>query len=162
MKKRLISIAWSLIPFAITLILVVNLFSLSVVAVAVIVAIISVYGGLMALSWKNSARAKQLQISSYSYNGSKGKILKIALCVSSPFGFLLLLISLIPVEHYSIWMLVIFPAMVMFCMPLAVVADFCREFRVSSVLFWVVQMLIQFACVGAGRVLSLVLIEIFS
>lgn len=161
MKNKSISAAWSVIPLAVACVVFIYLFSVSAVTVSVTVAILSIYCVLMTVSRKNSRRAQQLQINPYSYKGTQGNIFKIALSISSPFYFCLLLLALFPVQHYSVWLLFFIPAMLVFCLPLMVVADFCKEFLIPKRIFWSVQLLIQLSCIGVGRVFSTLLLSRF-
>lgn len=161
MKNKVISTAWSVIPLAVACVVFVHLFSVSAVTVSVVIGILAVYCALMTLSWEHSGRARQLQINPYSYKGTKGNIFKIALCISSPFYFCLLLLALLPVQHYSVWLLFLIPAMFLFCLPLVVIADFCKEFLIPKRIFWSAQILIQLACIGVGRILAALLLSRF-
>lgn len=157
MKKQSLSAMWSVIPFALACFVFICVFPMHVVTVFIIVS----YCVLMGLSWKNSEKARQLQTNPYSYKGTKGRILKIALCISSPFWFCQFLLALFPVQHYSIWLLFFIPTMFVFALPLSVVADFCKDFRLSRKLFWGLQFLIQASCIGVGRIFAALLLRRF-
>ena len=159
MKNKVVSALWTVIPFILGCVVAVHLVPISATSSAVLAAVLFVYSSLMTLSWSNSKRAQQLQCNPYSYKGTKANIVKIAICISSPFYFCLMLLALFPVQHYSIWLLIFIPTMIMFSLPLVTVADFCKEFRLSMKLFWGMQFLIQLSSVGIGRVFARLLMR---
>lgn len=132
MKKTVISALFLLIPIGIVCLIFIHLFSVSVATLSVLAAILSCYGTLMTLSWKNSKKAEQLQLYPDSHTGGKTDIIKVAFCISTPFYFLLFLLSLFPIQHYSVWFLFFLPAMIVLALPLEVAADFCKMFGIPK------------------------------
>lgn len=110
--------------------------------------------GVTLLSRKNSIRATIMMLRPFLYENMKKKVLKMAILIASPFYLCTLLLSAFPVQHYSIWFLVILPALFFFCFPLSVIAGFCKSFKVSRLLFWGLQLGINGLCIFTGRVVS--------
>ena len=159
MKNKLISSVLSLVSLVFCLVLIFRLFAINITVIIMILTILLIYSSLLALSWKSSTKAHHLQTHPFSHKGGGGDILKIALAISSPFYFCILILSCIPLTHYAIWCLIIFPAILLFAMPLTVVADFCKDFKIRKTTFWAIQIMIQLTCVGIGRFISVFLMK---
>ncbi len=159
MKKPFLSSLCVLIPLAIVCAIYVYLFSVSLVTVLVLAAILLIYGVLMALSWKNSKKAQRLQDGILHCSGTKSTIFKTACGISAPFYFCQFLLALFPLQHYAVWLLFLVPAMIVFSLPLGVVAEFCETFGIPKKFFWAVQVLIQLSFILLGRAASLFLVR---
>lgn len=113
---------------------------------------------LTLLSRKHSRKARIMMIRPFLYRETRWNILKRTVYIASPFYLCLFLLATFPVQHYSIWFLVILPTLIFFCIPLTVVANFCDEFNVKRSLFWWMQIGIAVCCISVGRVISVVLL----
>lgn len=114
---------------------------------------------LTLLSRKTSRKARIMMIRPFLYSETKRKILKMAFSIAAPFYFCLLCLATFPVQHYSIWFLVVLPTLIFFCIPLTVVANFCDEFKVSKPLFWITQLGMATVCICVGRLVASVLLQ---
>ena len=154
MKKILRSTLFFLIPVGIICVIFVSLFSISPAVIVVLAAGIALYGLLMALMWKSSKKAAYLLLYPNTHTGRKADILRIALCISAPFYYLTFLMALLPVQHYSVWILFFFPANVMFIPLISEVADFCDIFRFRKAFFWTIYLSAQTIFFAIGRVFA--------
>ena len=109
---------------------------------------------LTLMSRRNSIKAKIMMMRPFAYDNAEEKVLKMALRIASPFYLCVLLLAAFPVQHYAVWFLVIFPALIFFFFPLSVVAGFCKDFKVSRLLFWSIQFGIEALCIFFGRIIS--------
>ena len=160
-KKRLkkgevlISEIWAFIVFFTALaLLMIFWLSINWWFVLVFLGIFLAFCFLTLLSRRNSIRAKVMMMRPFMYDDVRKKVLKMALLIASPFYLCVFLLSAFPVQHYAVWLLVIFPALVFFCFPLSVVAGFCKDFRVPKFLFWGIELGIEGVCIFAGRLIS--------
>ena len=157
MRSKIFSLVLSILAVLAAVTVVIKILPLSYITVLIVTAIVFIYGSLMTLSWRNMTNANSLQTHACEYTGGKGKIIGMALAIGSPFYFCQFLVAIIPIYHYTVWLLVFFPTVFLLSVPLALVADFCRAFGIRRRLFWTIQLTVQVSCLFLGRVVSEIL-----
>ncbi len=159
MKKTLRSALFFLFPVGIICVIFTSLFSISRAVIVISATGIAIYGLLMALMWKSSKKAALLLLYPNTHTGRKADILRIALCISAPFYYLMFFLALLPVQHYSVWLLFFLPASVMFIPLLTEVADFCDMFRFRKAFFWTIYLSMQTFFFAIGRVFARIIAD---
>jgi len=157
MKAKLFSLVLSILAVLAAVTVIVKLLTLSYITVLIITGIVFTYASLMTLSWKNMEAANLLQTRACEYTGGKFKIVRTALAIGSPFYFCQFLIAIIPIYHYTVWLLVFFPTVLLLSVPLVLVADFCKAFDIKRRWFWTTQLIVQLSCLLFGRVIAEIL-----
>ena len=157
MKAKLFSLVLSLLAVLAAVTVIVKLLTLSYITVLIITGIVFTYASLMTLSWKNMEAANLLQTHACEYTGGKLKIVRTALAIGSPFYFCQFLIAIIPIYHYTVWLLVFFPTVLLLSVPLVLVVDFCKAFDIKRRWFWTTQLIVQLSCLLFGRVIAEIL-----
>ena len=131
----------------------IKVLSISIATVLILACFIVIHTVFITLSWRNLKKVQLLLLSPCEYKGRKGNILRIALCICSPFYLYILLFSMFPIEHYSIWFLFLLPATVIFFVATAEVSDFCRDLFLSKRIFRLTQIALELLCIAIGRLL---------
>ena len=157
MKAKLFSLVLSILAVLAAVAVVVKILPLSYTTVLIVTAIVSIYASLMTLSWRSMTTANVLQSRACEYTGGKLKIVRTALAIGSPFYFCQFLIAIIPIYHYTVWLLVFFPTVLLLSVPLVLVADFCKVFDIKRRWFWTTQLIVQLSCLLLGRVIAEIL-----
>ncbi len=164
MKKLLFSflpIALSLTGPILALIAVIRIFSVSITTVAIMGGILLVYGATMILCWSCLERAQRAELQGKLPRGGRRGVFLLALGISAPYSLSLFLLSLFPVMHYSFWLLVFLPAVILFSLPLTVVADFCSRFHLRTTWYWGIQLFLWLFLIFVGRSLAPILVAQF-
>ena len=154
MKAKIFSLVLSLLAVLAAVTVIVKLLTLSYITVLIITGIVFTYTSLMTLSWKNMEAANLLQTRACEYTGGKLKIVRTALAIGSPFYFCQFLIAIIPIYHYTVWLLVFFPTVLLLSVPLVLVADFCKNFGIKRRYFWSMQAVMQLSCLLLDRLIA--------
>ncbi len=161
MKRFLYQIGLMLVLVAAFCIFLVRVFSVTVITVAAIGTILAFYGSSMALSRKCARKARELHNGVCAYAATVGEMMRLVLGISSPFYFLLLLLALFPIRHYSVGFYFFFPAMVMLDSLLGIVSNYFYALGLSRKIFWGYQMLIQLGIIVLARAGALQLFNRF-
>ena len=124
-------------------------FSMSIKTIVLLVSVIFVYIELSDLSRHCLHNLKKLQLEQKP--APQSYILKNMFGSSVSHYFCLVCLALFPVRSYSLWLLLFFPAVVLFSVPMVELCDSCSELSVSKVRFWIIHFTILLFCFSVGR-----------
>jgi hypothetical protein len=135
----------------------INVFEISIVAIAVLLAFLAVYAFFIAFGWKSMRKlnAYEQKLVHFGLNkGDERKILFYSLSTLSPMWLCIFLVSCIPLFTNGVWIITIFPCMFLSCVPAATVLEEFYGLTHKKLPFVLLFLLFAVICCLLGVVVS--------
>ena len=130
---------------------------LNVITIIISAVIITFLAMLLEVSRSNAKKARNMQTTRQLYGRTQKGLLKIAFCIMSPFYYILICFSCVPIDFGMLFGIVIFPIVLLTLLLSISVSDFCYNFGVKHMFFWGGNVLTLCLCVLIGRIVASVI-----
>ena len=135
----------------------VRMFEISVTFIAVLSLILIVYAAVLGIGWKSMEQINKYEQKAVHFGLDKGddkKILIFSLASLSPLIFCVFLVSLIPLYTYEVWLITVFPCIIINCLPVISVLDEYHSLTRKRLPFVVCYLFLVAVCCLLGVLVS--------
>lgn len=162
MKHKIGQIALFVLSFTLFACIYIGVFKISVTVFLILLAVLALYSGCMGIGEKSiqELRKYEQKLIHIGLNEKDySKILLFSLTTLSPTYFCVILVSLVPLYTYEVWLITVFPCILLNCLPMSSVLEEYYSLTRRKAPFLVCSILITASLCLMGVVMSHLLLK---